>query len=85
MKGSNMWRLGPSLPVQTLEAKLIEDPRGGVILIGGHTGLVTSASLYRLKHGGSTWELMTQQLKIANHAFTAFAIPDRFVPNCTLN
>jgi len=65
-------------------ARLVEDPRGGVILTGGYTGLRIT-SLYRLKHAGAQWKLMTQQLKYGNNCHVAFIIPDSFAPNCTLN
>ncbi len=80
-----MWRLGPYLPVPTMAHSLVEDPRGGVIMIGGNTALEISTSLYRLRHGGAKWELMTQQLKVGNSYPSAFLIPDSLVPNCTLN
>jgi hypothetical protein len=84
-EGSNTWRLGPYLPIPTMAHSLVEDPRGGVIMIGGNTGLVISTSLYRLRHGGAKWELMTQQLKVGNSYPSAFLIPDSLALNCTLN
>ena len=60
---------------------LVEDPRGGAILIGGNTGSGsgTTTSIYRLEHAGSQWTLMTQ------HYAATFLIPDSLAPNCTLN
>jgi hypothetical protein len=85
-ENSSMWRLGPYLPVSTCCATLVEDPRGGVILIGGSTSSGLSTSLYQLKHGGlyAKWELMAQKLRLGNYYFAAFLIPDILVQNCTL-
>jgi hypothetical protein len=65
---------------------LVEDPRGGAILIGGNTGSGsgTTTSIYRLEHAGSQWKLMTQKLKIGCRYPAAFLIPDSLAPNCTL-
>jgi len=68
-----------------MAAGLVEDPRGGVIMIGGHTGPAVTSSIYRLEHSGAQWELLTQQLKIGNHYPAAFLIPDSLAPTCTLN
>ena len=84
-EGSNKWRLGPYLPVPTMAAGLVEDPRGGVILIGGHNGPSMTNLIYRLQHGASHWELLTQKLKIGNHYHVAFFIPDSLASNCTIN
>ena len=79
--------MGPYLPTGIYENGIVEDPRGGVILIGGTTSSGMSKSLYCLKHGGlnAKWELMTQQLKVANTFFAAMIIPDIFAQNCTIN
>ncbi len=85
MLGSNKWKLGSYLPVQTKSAGLVEDPRGGVIMIGGNSGDALTTSIYSLKHGGSQWKLMTQKLKIESSYRAAFLFPDSLAPNCTLN
>ena len=69
----------------TLAAGLVEDPRGGVILIGGNIGSGFTSSIYRLKHAGSQWGLITQKLKVGVGFFAAFLIPYNFAPYCTLN
>jgi hypothetical protein len=87
-ENSLTWRLGPYLPVGIYGSGLVEDPRGGVILIGGYVSPGgKSSSLYRLKHGGlySKWVLMTQTLKAANYYMTAIIIPDILAQNCTIN
>lgn len=33
--GASQWRPGPSLPIEIARASMVEDPLGGVILIGG--------------------------------------------------
>ncbi len=83
-KGSTTWRPGPSLPVVLIAPQMVGDPRGGVILTGGATDTYLSPFLYRLRHAGARWEMMTQQLKIANYFHVAFIIPDSLAPNCTL-
>ena len=86
-ENSATWRLGPYLPVGIASSKIVEDPRGGVILIGGNTSTGKSNLLYRLKHGGfnAKWELMAQTLKVPNIAFAAMIIPDILAQNCTYN
>jgi hypothetical protein len=37
MLGSNTWRSGPDLPFGIADAAIVEDSRGGVILIGGRS------------------------------------------------
>ena len=83
---SSMWRIGPYLPAGGMAFGIVEDPRGGVILVGGFIGSGRINSLYRLKHGGlnSKWELMTQKLKVANHFAAAFIIPDTLAQNCSI-
>ena len=83
-ENSSTWRIGPYLPVGSSAHGIVEDPRGGVILIGGY---VRNNLLYRLKDGGlnSNWELMPQKLKVANYYFAVMIIPDKFVQNCTIN
>jgi hypothetical protein len=87
MKILSIWRLGNNLPVATWRASLVEDPRGGVILVGGVTSSGLTTSLYRLKHGGlyAKWEMMTQKLKLGNSYFAAFLVPDKLVQNCTFS
>ena len=34
--GSTEWRSGPGLPFALARSEMVEDPLGGVILIGGH-------------------------------------------------
>ena len=86
-ENSSKWRMGPYLPVEILASGIVEDPRGGVILVGGYTNSGMISSLYRLKHGGlnSKWELMTQKLKVANHYPSVILIPDILAQNCTYN
>ncbi len=85
-KGAAAWRFGPNLPLTTWGVNLVEDPRGGVILVGGFNGVEPTTALYRLEHAGmnAKWELMTQKLKIGNQFMRPIIIPDSFAPNCTI-
>ncbi len=54
----SQWRMGPSLSVHTRHAQLVEDPLGGVILVGGlkqSDGEVLD-TMFRLAHAG--WFLL---------------------------
>jgi hypothetical protein len=64
---------------------LVEDPRGGFIMIGGNIGGSVTTSIYRLEHAGSQWKLMTQELKNGRGLPAVFLIPDNLAPNCKLN
>ena len=85
-EGFTSWRFGTSLPITTWAFNLVEDPRGGVIMVGGYNGVGPTTALYRLKHAGIdvVWELMPQKLKTGNHWLRPFIIPDKFSPNCTI-
>ncbi len=85
-EGATSWRIGTSLPIKTWSVNLVEDPRGGVIMVGGYTGVGPTIALYRLKHAGNNvnWEQMPQKLKIGNNMLLSIIIPDMFFPNCTI-
>jgi len=78
-EGSNEWREGPDLPFNIYGAAIVEDPEGGVILIGGE-----SRSLFHLSHvgDGASWKEMPQKLQLGRRFLTAMMIPDHIV-NCT--
>ena len=79
------WRYGPALPVPRYYGALVEDPAGGVILIGGETSrYVWHDTLFRLSHAGpdAMWFQMPQKLKNARTYLTSFLIPDE-ITNCT--
>ena len=82
--GSSEWKSGPELPFGIMLAAMVEDPSGGVVLIGGYNKERKELStLFRLPHAGSgaTWEEMPQKLKTARYGHTAFLIPDELA-NC---
>ena len=61
---------------------MVEDPYGGVVLVGGFSSSgVALSTLHRLPHGGkeAVWTKMEQTLKIARKEHTSFAIPDNIV------
>jgi len=84
-EGSLAWRDGTNLPLTTWTVNLVEDPRGGVILVGGYNGIEPTTSLYRLEHVGFNvnWQLLPQKLKVGNRWMRPIIIPDRFASNCT--
>jgi hypothetical protein len=84
-EGANSWRDGPNLPIAITRAAMIEDPTGGVILIGGRSSTNSYLdSLYRLAHAGedTQWVKLPQTLKVARSFLTAILIPDH-IANCT--
>jgi hypothetical protein len=82
-EGSNEWRQGPDLPFGMSGGAMVEDPMGGVILIGGTTP--SRDILFRLSHvgDGASWKEMPQKLKLGRIFLTAIMIPDHIV-NCTI-
>jgi len=53
-EGSNEWRNGPDLPFGITKGVLVEDPNGGVILVGGSSKKVTFLNtLFRLPNAGN--------------------------------
>jgi len=82
---NNVWRYGPSLKVSTWDGKMVSEPRGGVILIGGNANLIPTSALYYLKDADATtqWILLTQTLSNPIKNQVAFLIPD-IIANCTI-
>ena len=76
------WKEGSLLPFGIPDGRLVEDPAGGVILVGGRgdASIGTLDTLYRLSHAEATeWRLMPQRLKVARKFPAAFMIPDGIV------
>ena len=85
--GDDTWRMGPKMPWQLRGHGLVEDPRGGVILISGTTtSYGTRQSIYRLKNAdsNSNWEKITQNLENRMYNLISFLIPDN-VTNCMIS
>jgi hypothetical protein len=83
--GANEWRKGPDLPFGIDLAQMVEDPNGGVVLVGGRSDFYRYLdTLYQLPHGGAdaVWTKMEQKLKIARRDHVAFLVPDDVV-DCT--
>jgi len=81
-EASNNWKAGPQLPLGIYASQMIEDPNGGVILVGGISDLtINEDSLYQLQHGGvgAVWTKMDQKLKIGRFWHVAFLVPDYMV------
>jgi hypothetical protein len=78
-EGSNVWRNGPDLPFGISQASLVEDPTGGVILVGGSSEDDNYLqTLFRLSDAGeeSEWIEMPHKLKVGRYWHTFFLIPD---------
>ena len=78
---------GPKLPVKIHKAQMVEDPSGGVILIGGASSSKSySDSLYRLAHAGegAKWVELPQKLSTGRYWHVAILVPDGLA-NCTFN
>ena len=85
-EGASQWRDGPELPVKIYAAQMVEDPLGGVIVIGGLSSVNSySDKLYRLAHAGegAHWIEMPQKLTTGRQYHTAIMVPDNIV-NCTI-
>jgi hypothetical protein len=84
--GADEWRNGPDLPKGIYLASMVEDPAGGVILIGGRSNddqyLQT---LFRLSDAGddAKWVEMPQKLKTGRYRHISFLVPDD-IATCTL-
>ena len=78
--GASEWRTGPSLPFGIREASMVEDPSGGVLLIGGYNGTYMN-TIYQLSDENSEWNLMPQKLKVGRSWATAFLVPEE-ITNC---
>ena len=80
--GLNRWQRGPDLPFEIIFSAMVEDRKGGVVVIGGNSDANEYLdSLFQLRHGGkdAKWIKMKQKLKIARNEHVAFLVPDNIV------
>jgi hypothetical protein len=86
--GEDSWKFGPELPKRIYGSAMVEDPFGGVILIGGWSSFEEPEkdTLYRLAHSGkgARWMKLPQKLDLARRYPFAFTVPEN-VLNCTLH
>ncbi len=80
------WQAGPELPYGIRMSTLIEDPTGGVILVGGYNdeqGYLKT--LLRLSHlgDGADWKEMPQRLSAPRGENVAFLVSDE-ITQCTI-
>ena len=81
-EGSKEWQTGPELPFEIERSQIVEDPNGGVVLIGGQLlSIKNYDALFQLPHigQGAKWTQMEQKLKIGRREQTAFLVPDSIV------
>ena len=82
----NEWRNGPDLPLGIYDASIVEDPAGGVVLVGGYSAeRSTLDTLFRLSDAGddAQWVEMPQKLKTGKNKFISFMVPDD-VASCSI-
>ncbi len=79
--GSNEWQTGPELPFGIWGSQMVEDQKGGVVLIGGESLSDYHDTLLQLPHGGqdAVWTKMEQKMQKGRTLHTAFLIPDNIV------
>ena len=85
-EGTREWRNGPDLPYGITKAALVEDPTGGVILVGGTSDDAKYLqTLFRLSDAGddAKWIEMPQILKLGRYGHNAFLVPDD-VATCSI-
>ena len=79
---TSTWRAGANLPFGITDSVLVEDPTGGVILVGGfyrksESEFARLDTLFRLPHAEADhWQEMPQKLKEGRRYHSAFLIPD---------
>jgi len=80
-EGASEWRNGPDLPFKISSASLVEDPTGGVILVGGASDETRHLkTLFRLSDAGdeSKWIEMPQKLKFGRSRHASFLVLIKF-------
>ncbi len=78
-EGSIEWRSGPELPFGIDNSQMVEDQKGGVVLIGGYSPANPNLdTLYQLPHAGkdALWTKVEQNFKTGRKGHTAFFVPD---------
>lgn len=84
-EGSEAWRSGPELPFEILNAALVEDPYGGVVLMGGKkTYYEYNDVILRLANAEDKWTVIPQKLNRNRYSPAWIPIPDALA-NCTVN
>ena len=76
--GASEWRNGPDLPFGIRYASLVEDPAGGIILVGGFDDNYHLNTLFKLSDAGdeAQWIEMPQKLKLRRSGHISFLVPD---------
>jgi len=78
--GAKNWRDGPEFPHKIFGPKLVEDPNGGVVLVGVELPSSNFGDeLYQLQHANSEWTKMEQKLKNGRDGHSTFLVPDDVV------
>jgi len=75
--------MGVSMPFALSKSVLVEDPYGGIILVGGETLLTSEGTaLLRLKNLQASWEILPQVLGNGRRFHSALIIPSNYT-TCT--
>ena len=81
------FKLFTELPIGISYASLIEDPNGGVLLVGGYSKSQDYlTTIFKLEHAGADqkWIEMEAKMQMGRIHISAIFIPDE-IANCTLN
>ena len=69
--GSSQWTLGPELPDEIHSPAIVQDPKGGVILIGGHSKFIRichlTVSFFKLEVICFGWVLVALLFVLVAH------------------
>ena len=84
--GAKTWRQGPNFPYPLRTTTMVQDPAGGVIVVGGLAGEGVGMldTLYRLAHAGegASWEKLPITLTSKRDGHLAMMLPSSMF-NCS--
>lgn len=73
------WYAGPSLPQPVFSAEVVYDQDGGIVLLGGFTGVEVLNTVYKLSNLDSEWVKMDRELKHKRTSPVAISVPNTLV------
>ena len=75
---TNDWEKIDDLPKPVMRSQLIEDGRGGVLMVGGETDATYDIFYLPTKNG--IWERISKSIGTPRYGHVAMMIPDALVP-----